>query len=113
MIFHISSPEDWQAAQQSGDYRSSTRGRTLEDEGFIHCSRLDQVAGVLAAYYAGAGPLLLLTIDPALLTSDWRDDEIAPGVFYPHVYGPIDLAAVVGVTPLGIDADGSYVVPSA
>lgn len=111
MIFHISSPEDWQAAQQAGDYRSSTRGRTLEDEGFIHCSRRDQVAGVLAAYYSGAGPVLLLTIDPALLTSEWREDEIAPGVTYPHVYGPIDLAAVVAVTPCAPDAEGVYVVP--
>jgi uncharacterized protein (DUF952 family) len=112
VIFHISSPADWQAAQQAGDYRSSTRGRTLEDEGFIHCSRLDQVAGVLAAYYSGAGPLLLLTIDPALLTAGWRDDEIAPGVVYPHVYGPINLEAVVAVTPLDIGPDGSYVVPA-
>jgi uncharacterized protein (DUF952 family) len=112
VIFHISSPEDWQAAQQAGDYRSSTRGRTLEDEGFIHCSRLDQVAGVLAAYYTGAGPLLLLTIDPALLTSEWREDEIASGVVFPHVYGPIDLAAVVAMTPLEIDVDGSYIVPA-
>ncbi len=111
MIFHISSPEDWQAAQRSGDYRSSTRDKTLEDEGFIHCSRMDQVAGVLAAYYANAGPLLLLTIDPALLTSAWREDEIAPGVTYPHVYGPIDLAAVVAVTPLEVAEDGSYVLP--
>jgi uncharacterized protein (DUF952 family) len=112
VIFHISSPADWQAAQQAGDYRSSTRGRTLEDEGFIHCSRLDQVAGVLAAYYSGAGPLLLLTIDPALLTAECRDDEIAPGVVYPHVYGPINLEAVVAVTPLDIGPDGSYVVPA-
>jgi uncharacterized protein (DUF952 family) len=111
VIYHISSPEDWQAAQLAGDYRNSTRDRTLEDEGFIHCSRLDQVPGVLAAYYTGAGPLLLLTIDPALLTSPWRDDEIAPGVFYPHVYGPVDLAAVVAVTPLETAADGSYVLP--
>jgi uncharacterized protein (DUF952 family) len=113
MIFHVSSPEDWHAAQQAGDYRRSTRGRSLAEEGFIHCSRLDQVPGVLAAYYAGAGPLLLLTIDPDLLSAECRDDEIAPGVFFPHVYGPIDLAAVVAVTPLTAGADGAYVVPQA
>ncbi|MDX6207981.1 MAG: hypothetical protein QOF82_1392 [Frankiales bacterium] len=112
MIFHVSSPEDWQAAQQTGDYRNSTRGRTLEDEGFIHCSRLDQVAGVLAAYYTGAGPLLLLSIEPSLLSSPWREDEVAPGVFYPHVYGPLDLPAVVAATPLAVAEDGSYIVPS-
>jgi glutathione S-transferase len=56
---------------------------------------------------------LLLTIDPDLLSAECRDDEIAPGVFFPHVYGPIDLAAVVAVTPLTAGTDGAYVVPQA
>ena len=35
-IFHIASASDWTAAQRSGTYTTSTRGRTLEQEGFIH-----------------------------------------------------------------------------
>lgn len=99
MIYHIALASDWETAQQAGDYRVSTRGRSLADEGFIHCSRADQVQGIVAAFYADAGPLVLLTIDPALLSSPVQDDEIAPGVVFPHVYGPIDLAAVVGTAP--------------
>ena len=100
MIYHLALVADWEAAQQSGDYRISTRGRTLAEEGFIHASRREQVQGVLDAFYAGAGPLLLLEIDPARLTSDVRVDEVAPGVTFPHIYGPINLDAVVSVTPL-------------
>ncbi|BEP13113.1 DUF952 domain-containing protein [Acidothermaceae bacterium B102] len=111
MIYHLSTPAEWAEAQPAGDYTSSSRDRTLAEEGFIHCSRADQVAGVLERYYVGAGPLLLLTVDPELLTSPWQDDEIAPGVFYPHVYGPINVAAVVAVTPLAPAPDGSYEVP--
>jgi uncharacterized protein (DUF952 family) len=111
VIFHISSPAEWLAAQKAGDYRSSSRGRTLAEEGFIHCSRAFQIDDVLSRYYVDAGPLLLLSIEESLLSSECRDDEIAPGVFFPHVYGPIDLAAVVTVTPLEPAGDGSYVVP--
>lgn len=111
MIYHVSTPDEWAAAQADGDYHFSTRGQLLDEVGFIHCSRLDQVPGVLQAFYAGAGPLLLLTIDEALLSAEWRDDEIAPGIFFPHVYGPLDLAAVVAVTALEQTNDGAYVLP--
>ncbi len=99
MIYHLALVADWDAAQQSGDYRISTLGRTLDEEGFIHASRADQVAGVAQAFYADAGPLLLLEIDPQRLTSPVRDDEVAPGLVFPHIYGAINLDAVVSVTP--------------
>jgi uncharacterized protein (DUF952 family) len=111
MIYHVSTPAEWADARTSGDYTSSSRDRTLAEEGFIHCSRADQLAGVLERYYVGAGPLLLLSVDPELLTPPWQEDEIAPGVFFPHVYGPINLDAVVAVTPMDPAADGSYEVP--
>ncbi len=112
MSYHLSTPSEWADAQASGDYTSSSRDRTLEQEGFIHCSYAAQVPGVLERFYVGAGPLLILTIDPALLTATWRDDEIAPGVFFPHVYGPVNTSAVVTVTPLDPGTDGSYEVPA-
>jgi uncharacterized protein (DUF952 family) len=112
MIYHLSTPEEWQQAQESGDYRSSSRDQSLDQVGFIHCSYLDQVPGVLERYYVGAGPLLLLAVDPALLTAPCKDDEIAPGVFFPHVYGPINLEAVVEVIPVAAAPDGSHAVPA-
>ena len=51
-IFHIATAADWTAAQQSGAYTTSTRGVTLEQEGFLHASRADQCEGVRAAFYA-------------------------------------------------------------
>jgi glutathione S-transferase len=111
VIYHIAEVSDWQAAQVSGDYRVSTRGRTLADEGFIHASRRDQILGVAEATYADAGPLVLLSIDPARLSSPVRDDEVAPGVVFPHIYGPIELEAVVAVAPLERGSDGRFVLP--
>lgn len=111
MIFHIAEESDWQAAQISGEYRISARGRTLAEEGFIHASHRDQVLGVAEAFYADAGPLLLLSIDPARLSAPVRDEEVAPGTVFPHIYGPIELDAVVAVAPLDRGADGRFVLP--
>ena len=60
-IFHIATESDWASAQQSGAYTTSTRGRTLEDEGFLHAGRRDQVAGVFNRYYADADEPLVIT----------------------------------------------------
>lgn len=111
MIFHIAEAADWEAARSAGDYRVSTRGRTLAEEGFIHASRREQVLAVAEESYADAAQLVLLTIDPALLASPVRDDEVAPGVVFPHIYGPLNLDAVVAVQPLRRGADGRFVLP--
>lgn len=103
-IFHIATLADWTAAQESGAYTTSTIGRTLDEEGFIHASRADQWEGVRAAFYAEVTePLVLLEIDTELLLdTPVVEEEPAPGagVTFPHVYGAIAPAAVVAVTPL-------------
>ena len=106
-IFHIATRADWDEARRTGSYTTSTVGRTLAEEGFIHASRGEQVAGVFARYYRDlAEPLVLLTIAPELLTAEVRDDPVGDTTF-PHVYGPIDSAAVVDVRAL--DGEGRTV----
>jgi uncharacterized protein (DUF952 family) len=101
-IFHIATADDWAAAHRAGTYTTSTRGRTLEQEGFIHASRPEQVDGVWKAFYADAGePLVLLTIDTDELTSPWQEDPVGEDTF-PHVYGPINASAVVHAEPLSL-----------
>lgn len=99
-IFHIATAADWQRTLDSGTYTTSTVGVTLEEEGFIHASRRDQVQGVFDRYYASLGEdLVLLTIDTARLTSEVRVEAVGSDT-YPHVYGPINRTAVVDVVPL-------------
>jgi uncharacterized protein (DUF952 family) len=108
MIFHLALASDWAAAQQSGEYRVSTLGRTLEEEGFIHASAdLGQAARVAARFYRGVRePLLLLTIDedrvgvPVIRepVADGPSNDASAEVF-PHIYGPLPVSAVVSVTP--------------
>jgi uncharacterized protein (DUF952 family) len=103
-IFHIATLADWTAARATGAYTTSTRGVSLEQEGFIHASRADQWEGVRAAFYADvAEPLVLLEIDTDLLDVPVIEEVPGPGATetFPHVYGAIPTAAVMGVTTLG------------
>ena len=99
-IFHIATADDWRKALGTGAYTTSTVGVSLEQEGFIHASRRDQVQGVFDRYYRGLREdLVLLTIDTARLESEVRMEPVGDDT-YPHVYGPIDRRAVVDVVPL-------------
>jgi len=100
-VFHLALRRDWEAALGEGSYRISTLGRTLAEEGFIHASRRHQVQGVQDAFYGDVTePMVLLEIDPVLLTAPLVL-EVPPGGDepFPHVYGPVGVDAVVAVTP--------------
>lgn len=107
-IFHLALLSDWQAAQRAGSYTISTRGQTLAEVGFIHASRADQWTGVRDRFYSDVtAPMVLLQIDPALLEVPVLDEPPVPGASetFPHVYGPLPVAAVVKAIPL--DRPGS------
>lgn len=97
IIFHLTTSQEWQEAQAKGRYEAAS----LSDEGFIHCSEDRQVAGVLQRYFSGKTGLVKLSIETERLTSplyyDW-----SPSVedTFPHVYGPINLDAVVDVAEI-------------
>ncbi|WP_415630067.1 DUF952 domain-containing protein, partial [Nocardioides dubius] len=113
LIFHIAERPRWEAAQLAGSYAWSTLGRSLDDEGFLHASRAEQVAGVIDRFYRNHdGDLLLLTIDTDLLTSPWREDQVGDATF-PHIYGPLNPSAVIEVRPLAVESgtDGDEAPP--
>jgi uncharacterized protein (DUF952 family) len=101
-IYHIASAADWAEACRLGRYTTSTRGRTLAEEGFIHASRADQWERVRQRFYAGVTePLVLLVIDTDRLDVPVVDEAVPDAdETFPHVYGPLDPAAVVQVVPL-------------
>jgi uncharacterized protein (DUF952 family) len=101
-IFHITSSTAWADAARSGELRSSTRDRSLEDEGFIHCSDEHQVPGIANGIYGDADePLVVLRIQVDRLRAPLRYERLEDTAeSFPHVYGPVNADAVVAVTPL-------------
>ena len=100
-LYHIALCRDWETAAADGEYAVSTRGRTLAEEGFIHCSFADQVASTAERFYADVDDAVILRIDPGRLTSRVVVEDLdGTGEQFPHVYGPIAVSAVVEVRPL-------------
>ena len=99
-VLHVALPDDWEAARVAGQYTVSTRGRSLAEEGFIHCSFADQVEAIANRYYDDLDELVLLTVDPSLLGTELVIEDPFPDApeRFPHVYAPIPVAAVVETT---------------
>jgi len=106
-MLHIATRDVWDAAGEV------YRGDTLATEGFIHCSTPRQVLPVADRLFRGRTGLCLLHIDPARVAADIRyEDLLGEGQRFPHIYGPLERAAVVLCEPLAPAADGRFAVPA-
>lgn len=106
-IFHIASEKTWLEALEAGEYLHPS----LASDGFIHCSTRSQVVRTANRYFHGQSGLVLLEIDPDLAAAELRY-EAADDEFFPHLYGPINLDAVVDVYRFHPDAEGNFHFPA-
>ena len=113
LIYHCSLVADWNAAQAVGAYTISSRGRTLEQEGFVHASYAGQIAGVLQRFYADVTePMCLLVIDADKLGVPVIAENLTGGQeLFPHIYGAIPVSAGVDVVALVRDTPAGWRSP--
>ncbi len=91
-IYHLASPEDSDKLEQTGTYSAPS----LSTEGFIHCCTGNQLPGVIQRYYIDATELILLHINPELLSAELVYENTVGGTeAFPHVYGEINKNAVI------------------
>ncbi|GAB4144522.1 MAG: DUF952 domain-containing protein [Candidatus Promineifilaceae bacterium] len=108
LLYHIAEATRWQAAQESGQYLPAS----FAADGFIHCSTAAQVVDVANALYRGQIGLTLLLIDPALVAAPiLYEDLYHSGQDFPHIYGPLPIAAVLAALPFAPDSDGCFHLP--
>lgn len=103
-IVHIASVDDWKKAKELGVYRVDS----LETEGFIHCSTPEQVVEIANYLYEGRTDLLLLVIDEELLSFTVKYEDPGNGKHYPHIYGPLNISAVIEVLEFKPDRNGFF-----
>ena len=110
-ILHFCPRADWQAAVAAGEYLADT----VATEGFIHCSTADLVHLPANTLVRGRTDLLLLEIDEGRLAEQPRyepgDPSDPSSPLFPHIYGPIPVAAVVRVHEFPPGPDGTFTVP--
>jgi len=107
-IYKILPDSQWRAAERAGVFRGSPID--IRD-GFIHFSTAAQVVETAAKHFAGQRDLLLLHVDADRLGDRLRWEPSRGGALFPHLYGELALAAILGVDPLPIGADGSHQFP--
>ncbi len=109
MILHATIREAWVAAQKNGRFEADS----LAGQGFIHCSKVDQILRVANMLYRGQKGMVLLVIDPLRLVSTlrWEPGEDLREALFPHVYGPINLDAVVEVLDFEPGPNGLFSLP--
>jgi len=102
-IYHLVHRSVWERSPQV-PYQAAS----LATEGFIHCSRAEQVAWAANNFYQDAADLLVLEIDPQRLGSEVRTEQAKHGEWFPHIYGPIERTAVVQAHVMSRGADGRW-----
>jgi uncharacterized protein (DUF952 family) len=114
-IFHLALPADWDRAVERGRYAVSTRGVRLADEGFIHCSFAHQIEPVANRWYRDLDRLVILRLDADALVAEVRVEPSSDGSgeLFPHVYGPIPVAAVAETTTWTREAGQEWTLPTA
>ena len=96
-IFHIVKREEWAIPKQI-IYQTES----LKTQGFIHCCTSDQVDEVLDQWFKGQMNLILVEINPDLLKAKVKYENLEGGQkLFPHIYGPINLEAVVNEKAIG------------
>ncbi len=109
LIYHSALPDHWELARQSGKYLQSTRDVTLAQEGFIHCSHAHQLERTLNKYYSDVDEVVLLEIDVARVESQVLDEFVpAAEQSFPHIYGPLPVAAVSRAIVWRADSRGQF-----
>lgn len=102
-IVHLCTRSEWAAALHRGYYLT----RSLQEFGFIHCSRPEQILQVANAYFRSQPDIVAVWLYPRLLIAELRWEPVEAELF-PHLYGPLNTNAAFAITPLVPTSDGYY-----
>lgn len=108
VVYKILSSVEWAAAQRHGAFDGSAADRA---DGYIHLSAAGQVVETAERHFAGQTDLKLLAVDAAALGDRLRWEPARGGRRFPHLYGPLPVAAVLSAHDLPLGPDGRHAFP--
>ena len=107
-IYNICPASAWREAERRGVYRGSTDDAR---DGFIHFSTASQVPETVRKHFLGQRALFLVEVDGEALGDALRWERSRNDELFPHLYGELDLGAVVSVMNLNMRSDGGHDIP--
>jgi uncharacterized protein (DUF952 family) len=110
LIYKIEDSAIWDRAVKAGIYEGSPLDAS---DGFIHLSAANQVRETAGKWFAGKAGLVLISVDTQALGEALKWEASRGGALFPHLYGPLAINAVRGVTDMGLDKDGLHVFDEA
>lgn len=105
VAYHLVPSDVWDGQQHAPEYLPEA----YDDDGFIHCTHgLDELLAVANRYYMGdSRPYKVLILKVELIDPPMRYDD--PGEVFPHIYGPLNTNAVVGMLDAKRGEDGRFI----
>ena len=108
-IYKICPASAWREAERQGVFRGSPDD--IRD-GFIHFSTAPQVAETARKHFFGQIGLFLIAVDADVLGKALRWERSRNNELFPHLYGDLDLGAVIRVLGRHTRADGTHDIPA-
>jgi uncharacterized protein (DUF952 family) len=115
VILHIVNRDDWEKAVAIGYYKPSS----LDNDGFIHCSTTEQTVDTANQFYPNKKGLVLLCIDQNKLNAELKyegpacEGDERNSQLFPHIYGKLNVSAVINVVDFEPNNDGVFTLPEA
>lgn len=104
-VFKILREDEWRDAATTSSFDGSPADR---QDGFIHLSTFEQLAGTATKHFAGETELKILVFDAETWTGEqlkWEPSR--GGALFPHLYGTLDVGAASKVWHLETSPGGS------
>jgi len=107
-IYKICPAASWSSAESDGVFKGLKND--IED-GFIHFSTGMQLAETASRHFSGQKDLVVVAVDGERLGVALKWEPARLGDLFPHLFGPLDLAAVLWVDKLPLGTDGRHRFP--
>ena len=105
IAYHLAPVEVWERQKAAGSYVPEA----FQSDGFVHATNgLERLLWVANEFYtADERPYTVIVLDVSKLSSPMRYDD--PEEQFPHIYGPLNVDAVVGQLSVERGENGSFV----
>lgn len=108
IAYKIATRQSWDDAARDGIFVGSEHDRR---DGFIHLSTATQVRETAARHFRSQSDLILAAVDLRALSATVQWEQSRNGQLFPHIYGPLPMAAVLWTQPLPRGPSGEHVFP--